>query len=145
MRLDPIVPEVGWALVDLLDKEGRTDEAHRLGMRLHEVEPDQRDRVRILLEMSRLDIESAEPLSQIVLFESVSKQHPDNFPLSVTVGLAMVRLNRGDEGAKILHETPLCRNPDLPEAWDAWLTGLCIHCGRSSTRLAEEFNVVCPR
>ena len=24
LRLDPIVPEAGWALVDLLDKEGRT-------------------------------------------------------------------------------------------------------------------------
>ena len=33
LRLDPIVPEAGWALVDLLDKEGRTEEArawHRL-------------------------------------------------------------------------------------------------------------------
>ncbi len=40
LRLDPVVPEAGWVLVDLLDKESRTEEAHRLGMRLHEVEPD---------------------------------------------------------------------------------------------------------
>jgi tetratricopeptide (TPR) repeat protein len=68
MRLDPLVPEAGWILVDLLDKEGRTAEAHRLGMRMHEAEPDPRDRVRILLEMSRIDIEAADPLSQVQLF-----------------------------------------------------------------------------
>ena len=40
LRLDAIVPEAGWALVDLLDKEGRTEEAHHIGMRLHEIETD---------------------------------------------------------------------------------------------------------
>ena len=40
LRLDPMVPEAGWVLIDLLDKEGRQEEAHRLGMRLH------RDRAR---------------------------------------------------------------------------------------------------
>ena len=79
LRLDPIVPEAGWALVDLLDKEGRTEEAHRLGMRLHEIEPDPRDRVKILLEMSRLDIETPDPLSQVVFFEPLVKQHPRTF------------------------------------------------------------------
>ena len=63
LKLDPIVAEAGWVLVDLLDKESRTEEAHSLGMKLHEVEPDPRDRVRILLEMSRLDIEAPDPLS----------------------------------------------------------------------------------
>ena len=94
LRLDPIVPEAGWALVDLLDKESRTEEAHRLGMKLHEVEPDPRDRVRILLEMSRLDIEAPDPLSQVPLFEPIVREHPENLPLSITVGLAMTRVNR---------------------------------------------------
>jgi tetratricopeptide (TPR) repeat protein len=76
LRLDPIVPEAGWALIDLLDKEGRQEEAHRVGMRMHEVEPDPRDRVRILLEMSGLDIEAPEAHSQIELFEPLVKQHP---------------------------------------------------------------------
>ena len=76
LRLDPIVPEAGWALIDLLDKEGRTEEAHRLGMRLHEIEPDPRDRVRILLEMSRLDIETPEPLSQIVAVRAAGQAAP---------------------------------------------------------------------
>jgi tetratricopeptide (TPR) repeat protein len=137
LQLDPTVPEAGWALVDLLDKEGRLEEAHSLGMHLHEVEPDPRDRIRILLEMSRLDIEAPEPLSQIILFEPTIKQHPENFPLAVTVGLAMVRINRGDEGINILHDT-LDRNLDLAAAWDAWLTGL--YEASEFDRLALEFN-----
>jgi tetratricopeptide (TPR) repeat protein len=123
LRLNPSVGEAGWALVDLLDKESRTEEAHRLGMRLHEVEPDRRDRVRILLEMSRLDIETPDPLSQVPLFEPLVRQHPENLPLSVTLGLALIRVNRGDEGIQVLHEA-LRRHPDSPEAWDGWLTGL---------------------
>ena len=87
--LDPIVPEAGWALVDLLDKESRREEAHRLGMRVHEVEPDPRDRVRILLEMSRLDIETPDPLSQVLLFEPIVKEHPEHLPLCITVGMAL--------------------------------------------------------
>ena len=81
------VPEAGWVLIDLLDKEGRQKEAHRLGMRLHEIEPDPRDRVRILLEMSRLDIEAREARSsRILLLEPVVKQHPENLPLTLALG-----------------------------------------------------------
>ena len=71
-------------------------------MRLHEVEPDPRDRVRILLEMCRLDIELAEAPSQIVLFEPLVKQHPENLPLSLTLGQALVHSNRWDEGLEVL-------------------------------------------
>jgi len=136
LRLDPIVPEAGWALVDLLDKEGRTSEAHRLGMHLHEVEPDPRDRVRILLEMSRLDFETPDPLSQVQLFEPLIKEHPDNFPLSISLGLALTRVNRSDEGLRILHDT-LRRHLDSPEAWDAWLTGL--YQASDADKLTQEF------
>ena len=136
LRLDPMVPEAGWVLIDLLDKEGRTDEAHRLGMRLHEIERDPRDRVKILLEMSRLDIEAPEPLSQTSLFEPLFKEHPENFPLAITVGLAMIRVNRGDEGLSVLHDA-LSRNFDSPKAWDAWLTGL--YEASTSDKLLEEF------
>ena len=55
-------------------------------MRVHEVEPDPRDRVRILLEMSRLDIETPDPLSQVLLFEPLVKEHPEHLPLCITVG-----------------------------------------------------------
>jgi tetratricopeptide (TPR) repeat protein len=136
LKLDPIVAEAGWALVDLLDKESRSEEAHRLGMKLHEVEPDPRDRVRILLEMSRLDIEAPDPLSQVPLFEPIVQKHPENLPLSITVGLAMTRANRSDDGLKILSEA-VRRHPDAPEAWDALFTGL--YNASEPEKLALEF------
>ena len=68
LRLDPLVPEAGWALIALLDKEGRVPEAHRWGMRLYEVEPNPIDRARLLLEMARLDIDIVSPASQVLLF-----------------------------------------------------------------------------
>ena len=102
LRLDPIVPEAGWALFDLLDKEARVEEAHRLGMHLHEVEPDPRDRVRILLEVARLDIEKVAPGSQLPLFEPLVRQHPENVPLALVVGLALIRENRGESGLELL-------------------------------------------
>ena len=92
-------------------------------MRVHEVEPDPRDRVKILLEMCRLDIESPDPLSQVLLFEPIVKEHPEHLPLCVTVGLAMIRVNRSEEGLRILGDA-LERNPGSHEAWDAWFTGL---------------------
>jgi tetratricopeptide (TPR) repeat protein len=136
LRLNPLVPEAGWALVDLLDKEGRTEEAHRLGMRLHESERDPRDRVKILLEMSRLDIEMPDPLSQVLLFEPLAKQQPENLPIAVTLGLALTRVNRSEEGIQVLRET-LRRHPDSPDAWDACLTGL--YQASEADELAREF------
>jgi tetratricopeptide (TPR) repeat protein len=136
LRLDSGVPEAGWALVDLLDKEGRREEAHCLGMRLHDIEPDPRDRVRILLEMSRIDIETPDPLSQVLLFEPLVKQHPENLPLAIALGLALVRVNRSDDGVQILRET-LRHHRNSPEAWDAWLTGL--YQASEIDELAREF------
>jgi tetratricopeptide (TPR) repeat protein len=136
LRLDPIVPEAGWALVDLLDMESRREEAHQLGMRLHEIEPDPRDRVRILLEVCRIDIEKPDPLSQVPLFEPLVKQQPENLPLAVTLGSALIRVNRSDEGLKVLHQA-LERHPESARAWDAWLTGL--NAAAEPDKLAQEF------
>jgi tetratricopeptide (TPR) repeat protein len=141
LRLDLLVPEAGWVLIDLLDKEGRTDEAHRLGMRLHELEPDPRDRVRILLEMARLDIEAPESHSQIELFEPLLKQHPENLPLALTVGLALVRFNRSEEGLALLKST-LERHPSSCQVWDTWLSALALT--PETDKLAEEFGRLPP-
>ncbi len=141
IRLDPIVPEAGWALIDLLDKEGRGEEAHALGMRLHELEPDPRDRVRLLLEMSRLDIEVVNPLSQIELFESLVAQHPECLPIRLTLGLALLRYKRAQEGMDVLRDS-LERYPQSSRAWDAWLTGLCEV--SELEKLAESFRG-CPK
>lgn len=136
LKLDPLVPEAGWALIDLLDKEGRLREAHRLGMRLYQLEPDPIDRARMLLDMTRLDIDIVSPGSQVLLFGPLAEEHPENLHLSVTVGLALVRDSRGAEGIKVL-EAALSRFPNSPEAWDAWLTGL--DGAFQAHRLMEEF------
>ncbi len=123
LELDPAVPEAGWALIDLLDFEVRTEEAHRLGMRLFEVEPDRRDRARLLLEMSRLEIDKVAPGSVVQVFEPVWRQHPECLPLALSVGLALVHDSQSAAGIEVLRDA-LERHPDSAEAWDAWLTGL---------------------
>jgi tetratricopeptide (TPR) repeat protein len=123
LELDPTVPEAGWALIDLLDFQARSEEAHRLGMRLFEVEPDPRDRVRLLLEMSRLDIERVDPGSVVQVFEPVWRQDPTYLPLTLAVGLALVHNSRSAEGIEVLRDA-LQRHPDSAEVWDSWLTGL---------------------
>jgi tetratricopeptide (TPR) repeat protein len=123
LQLDPIVPSAGWALLGLLESEGRLEEAHCLGMRLHEIEPDARDRVRILLEMSRLDIKTPDPLSQVQFFERLVRKHPEHLLLNLMLGRALTRVGRCDEGLNVLEEA-LRRNPKSPDAWDSWLSGL---------------------
>jgi tetratricopeptide (TPR) repeat protein len=123
LELDPTVPEAGWALIDLLDFQARVEEAHRLGMRLFEVEPDPRDRVRLLLEMTRLDIDKVAPGSVVQVFEPVWRQHPAYLSLALAVGLALVHNSQSAEGIEVLRDA-LRRHPDSTEAWDGWLTGL---------------------
>jgi tetratricopeptide (TPR) repeat protein len=136
LELDPNVPEAGWVLVDLLDKESRTEEAHRVGMKVHQAEPDPRDRVRILLEMCRIDIEKPDPLLQVLLFEDIVKEHPEHLPLCNTLAQALIRVSRSAEGLKILGDS-LARQPSSPDAWDAWFTGLWS--ASEVEKLATEF------
>jgi len=123
LDLDPAVPEAGWALIDLLDFERRPEEAHRLAMKLFEVEPDPQDRVRLLLEMARLDLDTVAPGSTVQVFEPVWRKNPGYLPLALAVGLALVHNSQASEGIVVLRDA-LRRHPDSPEAWDGWLTGL---------------------
>jgi tetratricopeptide (TPR) repeat protein len=136
LELDPAVPEAGWALIDLLDLEARTDEAHRLGMQLFEVEPDPRDRVRLLLEMARLDIDRVAPGSLVQIFEPVWRRNSEYLPLALAVGLALVHNSQSARGIELLRGN-LERHPDSEEAWDGWLTGLDE--GFRQDLLASEF------
>jgi tetratricopeptide (TPR) repeat protein len=136
LELDPTVPEAGWALIDLLDLEARYEDARRLGMRLFEVEPDPRDRVRLLLEMSRLDIDRVAPGSVVQVFEPVWRRHPGYLPLALAVGLALVHNSQSAEGIDVLRDA-LQRHPDSAEAWDGWLTGLDE--GNEPDLLSQEF------
>lgn len=136
LKIDPTVPEAGWTLIDLLDLEGRTEEAHQLAMRLYHSEPDPRDRVRLLLEMVRLDIDQIAPGSRVQIFEPALKAKPDSLPLALAVGLALVHDSRPAQGIEVLAEA-LRRHPESPEAWDGWLTGLAD--GFEPERLREEY------
>ncbi len=123
LQLDRTVPEAGWALLDLLDLEGRVEEAHRLGMWLYETEPEPQDRIHLLLEMSRIDIDKVAPGSQVQIFKPVWMENPGNLPLALVVGLALVHDSQRDEGIEVLRAA-LQRCPNSAEAWDGWLTGL---------------------
>jgi tetratricopeptide (TPR) repeat protein len=123
LRLHPTVPEAGWALFDLLGLEARIDEAHTLGLQFHDIEPDPRDRVWILLELAMHDVEKSVPGSIVVLFRPLAAIVPDNLTVARTLGLALIRDSHAEEGIEILRQS-LARHPDSPEAWDAWLTGL---------------------
>jgi tetratricopeptide (TPR) repeat protein len=136
LELDLAVPEAGWALIDLLDLEARPEEAHNLGMRLFEVEPDPRDRVRLLLEMARLDVDKVHPASVVQILQPVWRQHPSYLSLALAVGLALVHNSESSDGTEVLRDA-LKRYPDSPEAWDAWLTGLDE--AHQPDRLAQEF------
>lgn len=136
LRLDPTVPEAGWALFNLFDVQGRVEEAHVLGLRLYEVEPDPRDRVRLLLALARLDIDKPSPESQAKLLAPLVRLVPENLNLAISLGLALIHDSRGAEGLEVLRDA-LNRHPKSPEAWDAWLTGL-NDAGRPE-ELAQEF------
>ena len=51
------------------------------------------------------------------------KQAPQNLPVALALGRAMILASRPKEGLDVLSDA-LTRHPDSPEAWDAWLSGL---------------------
>jgi tetratricopeptide (TPR) repeat protein len=86
--------------------------------------------------MSRLDIETPDPLSQVELFEPLVRQHPEHLALNLMLGLALTRVNRSEEGLKLLEEA-LRHNPNSSEAWDARLSGLYL--ASEADKLFQEF------
>jgi tetratricopeptide (TPR) repeat protein len=123
LRLDPRVPEAAWALLDLYYLEGRSDEARRLALQQHEIEPDPRDRVQLLLELVRQDAEPPEPRSLADRFAPVVRAHPDDLRAVLTLGRALVRNSQIEEGLAILDDATR-RWAESRDAWDALLTSL---------------------
>jgi tetratricopeptide (TPR) repeat protein len=123
LRLDPRVPEAAWALLDLYYLEGRWEEARRLALRQHEIEPDPRDRVQLLLELVRQDAEPPEPGSLVARFGPVVRAHPDDRHALLALGLALVRNSQSDEGLAFLDDATR-RWPESRDTWDALLASL---------------------
>ncbi len=131
LRLDPHVPEAGWALLGLYYIQGRREEAHRLGLRLHAEEPDPRDRVQLLVELLRQDAQTPVHETLIPTLAPIVRDHPEDLHTAIALGLAMVRSSRANEGIAILRDA-IRRNPENPDAWDSLLLGL-----DEATRLDE--------
>jgi tetratricopeptide (TPR) repeat protein len=123
LRIDPLVPEAGWALLGLYYIQGRREDAHRLAMRLHASEPNPRDRVQFLLELLRQDAKSVVTETLVVTLEPIVREHPEDLHTALALGKALVRTSRPDEGIEMLRAAG-SRFPENPDAWDALLTGL---------------------
>jgi tetratricopeptide (TPR) repeat protein len=135
LRLDPRVPEAGWALLGLYYVQSRRDEAHQLGLALHAVEPDPRDRAQLLLELLRQDAQTLVFETVAPVLEPAVRDHPEDLHTAIALGLALVRSSRIDQGLSILRQS-VQRHGDNRDAWDAWLRGLDE--GRQLDKLDEE-------
>ncbi len=123
LKISPTAPEAGWHLLNLYYLEGRDEEARRLALRLHRVEPDPHDRVLLLLELVKADARPPAPGSIIKLFDPVVRAHPDGLHAATTLGLARVRAGEVEDGIELLRRV-VRSHPERAEAWDALFTGL---------------------
>jgi tetratricopeptide (TPR) repeat protein len=123
LRLEPRIPEAGWALLSLYYVQGRREEAHRLSLELHAIEPDPRDRVRLLLELVRQDARPITLERLIDRLEPIVQGRPEDLRSAIALGLALIRNSRVDEGLPILKRV-VDRAAGDADAWDAWLLGL---------------------
>jgi len=123
LRTDPLVPEAGWALLGLYYVEGRRQEAERLGLALHVVEPDPRDRVQLLLELVRQDAKPIVPAEIVRVLEPGVREHPDDVPGTIALARAYLKDARHDDGVSLIRRL-VERRPDNPDAWSALLREL---------------------
>ena len=123
LRLEPQTPEAGWNLLGLYYVQGRRDDAHRLGMELHAIEPDPRDRAQLMLELLRQDAQPIGPDSLIRTLAPLVRDHPEDLHTSIALGLALIRNSRVDEGLAILRDRVERSGSDL-DSWNALLLGL---------------------
>ena len=123
LRLEPKTPEVGWNLLGLYYVQGRREDAGRLGLALHSIEPDPRDRAQLLLELLRQDAQRIELDVVIRTLEPLVHDHPEDLQTALALGLALIRNSRLDEGLSILRER-VERSRNNADTWNALLLGL---------------------
>jgi tetratricopeptide (TPR) repeat protein len=107
-------------------------------MSLFATEPDPRDRVQLLLELVRQDVQELAAESTLKTFEPVVLAHPDDLYSSITLGLALIRNSRFEEGLSLLRGL-VERFATNADAWDALLLGLdeASHFNELSAALAR--------
>ncbi len=120
LELDPNVPEAGWALLGLYYVQSRRAEAHALALELQAREPDPRDRVQLLLELIREDVQPLGAESTARTFEPVVRDNPGDLHSAIALGRALVKINRADEGIGLLRDL-VSRDPLDPASWEALL------------------------
>lgn len=122
LELFPTIPEAGWALLDLYYLQRRAKDASELALALHQVEPDPRDRVQLLLELVRQDAQPTDPASIVDLFRAALEADPEDVRAAVTLGDALIRDSRAEEGLESLRGN-VDRHPESPVAWEGLLAG----------------------
>jgi tetratricopeptide (TPR) repeat protein len=123
LRIDPAVPEAGWALLGLYYVQGRREDAHRLAMRLFDSEPDPRDRAQLLLELLRQDALGLVVETLVPTLEPIVLEHPDDYHTAIALALAYVRTSRPEDGLSILRQLAE-RFPESADVRDALCCGL---------------------
>jgi tetratricopeptide (TPR) repeat protein len=122
LRLEPQVPEAGWALLGLYYVQGRRRDAHDLGISLGATEPDPRDRAQLLLELLRQDVIELVPETVVSTLDPVVRDNPDDVHSAIALGLVLVRNSQIERGLSIL-EGVVDRGDSSIVAWEGLLRG----------------------
>ncbi len=125
LRLEPTLPEVGWKILNIYALQGRAQDSRKLAIRLFATEPDERDRVQLLLQLIRLDAHPIEAGSIVHALEPIAKANPGDLRSSSALGLALIGCGRADEGLELLRRSTLANGDDL-EARLAYFDGLML-------------------
>ncbi len=123
LRLDPMVAEAGWLLLQEYYLQGRTQEARTLALRLHRDEPDPGDRIRYLLEPLRQEVMPPDASSLVLWFEPIVRRDPTGLRANLALGMAFVRAGDANRGMSLLRKMVEI-HPRRLEAWSALMAGL---------------------
>ena len=102
LKQEPSIPEVGWKLLNIYAIQGRDEDSRKLALRLFAVEPDERDRVQLLIQLIRRDAHPNELGTIIQALEPVVRVDPSDVWSSVALGSALVGTGRAEEGISLL-------------------------------------------
>ncbi len=123
LQLEPTLPEAGWKLLNIYALQGRDEDSRRLALRLFATEPDERDRVQLLLQLIRHDAHPIEAGSVVHSLEPIVKANPADLRSSTALGLGLIGTGRAVEGLDLLRRSSRSHGDD-PGARLAYLDGL---------------------